>query len=70
MLYLAYFPKKTDNLLDVEWFRSAPSRLLELDPAAGALEGVVRVIDCATLPGGVWLRADATAQSALVFRVG
>ncbi len=70
MLYLAFFPKKTDNFLDVDWFRQVPSRLLELEPAATALAEVVRVIDCDTLPGGVWLRADATTQSALVFRAG
>lgn len=68
MLYLAYFPKRTENALDATWFSSAPSRLLELEPAAGAMEHVVRVIDCDRVPGGVWLRADATAQSALVFR--
>lgn len=70
MLYLAYFPRKTDNFLDVEWFRQAPSRLLELEPTAGPLADVVRVIDCDKMPGGVWLRADATAQSAMVFRAG
>ncbi len=70
MLYLAYFPKKTENFLDVDWFRTTPSRLLELEPGAVAMEGVVRVIDCGSMAGGVWLRADATAQSALVFRAG
>jgi hypothetical protein len=68
MLYVAYFPKKTGNQLDVEWFRHAPSRLLELEPAAAGLAEVVRVIDCDTTGGRVWLRADATAQEALVFR--
>jgi pyruvate, water dikinase len=71
MLYLAYFPKKTDNFLDVEWFRRAPSRLLELEPGAAALTDVVRVIDCGEETGArLWLRADATAQSALLFRAG
>jgi hypothetical protein len=68
MLYVAYFPKKAGNSLDEEWFRSAPSRLLEIEPGAGALAEVVRVIDClADARHPVWLRADSTAQQALVF---
>lgn len=69
VLYVAYFPRKSGNALDEDWFRSAPSRLLELEPTAGALDNVVRVIDCAAMGGGVFLRADATAQEAVVFRV-
>jgi pyruvate, water dikinase len=65
MLYLAYFPAKTGNAIDLDWFRAAPNRLLELEPGATALAEVVRVIDCGH---SVWLRADATAQSAMVFR--
>jgi hypothetical protein len=58
-------------LLDTEWFRTAPSRLLELEPSAGALAEVVRVIDCGKeATNRLWLRADATAQSATVFRAG
>ncbi len=68
MLYLAYFPKKTGNALEAEWFRNAPSRLLELEPEAKAMDGIVRVIDCDAGGGHIWLRADATAQEALVFR--
>jgi hypothetical protein len=69
MLYLAYFPKRTGNFLDVNWFRWAPSRLLELVPAAGSLEDVVKVIDCGPDASvRLWLRADATAQVAIVFR--
>ncbi len=68
MLYLAYFPKRSGNALAVEWFKSAPSRLLELEPDAGALADVVRVIDCTGPEAGrLWLRADATAQTAVVF---
>lgn len=68
MLYVAYFPKKAGNSLDEEWFRRAPSRLLELEPGAGALARVVRVIDCDAAAGRpLWLRADSTAQQALVF---
>lgn len=69
MLYVAYFPKKTGNFLDKEWFAKAPSRLLELDPSATALDHVVRVIECRDVGGQVFLRADATAQEAVVFRI-
>jgi hypothetical protein len=68
VLYVAYFPKKTGNFLDTEWFAKAPSRLLELDPSAVALDHVVRVIECRDTGGPVFLRADATAQEAVVFR--
>ena len=30
MLYIAYFPRKTGNYIDADWFRQAPNRLLEL----------------------------------------
>jgi hypothetical protein len=68
ILYVAHFPQRTNNYLDADWFRAAPSCLLDLLPSAGALAEVVRVIDCAATGGRVWLRADATAQTALVFR--
>ena len=68
MLYVAYFPNKTDNQLDTEWFRRTPSRLLELEPTAASFAEVVRVIDCDATGGRVLLRADAAAQEALIFR--
>lgn len=68
MLYLAYFPRNAGNNIDGAWFRTAPNRLLELDPDATRFADIVRVIDCADIPGRVWLRADATSQSSLVFR--
>lgn len=67
MLYVAYFPKKADNSLEEEWFRQVPSRLLELEPDAGALAHVVRVIDCDESGQAMWLRADTSRQQALVF---
>ena len=70
MLYVAYFPKKAGNTIDDQWFRHAPNRLLELEPDAGALTDVVRVIDCGDAGQQVWLRADATAQQALLFTTG
>ena len=67
MLYVAYFPKKAGNSLDDQWFRQAPSRLLELEPGCDPLAEVVRVIDCGGGRQPVWLRADTTVQQALVF---
>lgn len=68
MLYVAYFPKNTGNSIDASWFRSAPNRLLELDPTAGAFAEIVRVIDCNDAGHPVWLRADTTQQEFLVFQ--
>jgi hypothetical protein len=67
MLYVAYFPKKAGNSIDDAWFRTAPNRLLELEPGAAAFADIVRVIDCLDRAHPVWLRADATAQQALVY---
>jgi len=68
MLYLAYFPRNSGNSFDTAWFRSAPNRLLELEPDATKFADIVRVIDCADIPGRLWLRADATQQESIVFR--
>jgi hypothetical protein len=67
MLYVAYFPKKTGNSVNDQWFREAPNRLLELEAGAASLAEVVRVIDCGDPGQRVWLRADTTEQEALVF---
>src|ERR1035437_2200701 len=64
---VAYFPKKTGNSINDEWFRKAPNRLLELESSAASLAEVVRVIDCSDAEQRVWLRADTTEQEALVF---
>ncbi len=67
MLYVAYFPTRTGNRLDDAWFRTATNCLLDLEPSATALAEVVRVIECGQDGQQVWLRADATAQEALLF---
>jgi pyruvate, water dikinase len=66
MLYVAYFPKKSGNSINEEWFRQAPNRLLELEGGAASFAEVVRVIDCGDGGQRVWLRADTTEQEALV----
>lgn len=69
MLYLAHFPRRSENFLDVEWFKNAPNQLLDLAPDAGALADIVRVIDCGEgAADRLWLRADATAQTAFIFK--
>lgn len=69
ILYLALFPNQGDNLLSQDFFENSPSRLLDLVPAAESLQGVVRVIDCAQVAGGVPIRlvADATGQKVLCY---
>jgi pyruvate, water dikinase len=67
MLYVAYFPKKTGNSINDQWFRQAPNRLLQLEPGAIGLAEIVRVIDCDDAEQRVWLRADTTEQQALLF---
>ncbi len=68
MLYLAYFPRNSGNYIDSAWFRAAPNHLLKLEPDATRFADIVRVIDCADIPGRIWLRADATQQESLIFR--
>lgn len=67
-LYVAYFPRKTGNHIDVEWFESAPNRLVAEEPDAAPFANVIRVIDCGESDSApLWLRADAAAQLAEVF---
>lgn len=70
MLYLAYFPGRAGNSVDDGWFRAAPNRLTDLVSDAAPLAEVIRVIDCGEDGRPVWLRADATAQEALMFTRG
>ncbi len=70
MLYVAYFPQKSGNQIDAEWFAAQPSRLLEEEPGAGALAAVVRVIDCPESGPAVWLHADTTKQDVGIFLEG
>ncbi len=67
ILYVAYFPQKSGNRLDADWFLAAPNRLLDLEPDAAGMQDIVRVIDCESAAVPVWLRADATLQEATVF---
>ncbi|MCU0793241.1 MAG: PEP/pyruvate-binding domain-containing protein [Opitutaceae bacterium] len=66
-LYVAYFPRKTGNHIDSDWFENAPNRLCAEEPEAAPFAEVIRVIDCPAASVPVWLRADAAAQLAEVF---
>ena len=69
ILYLALFPKQGDNFLSQEFFESSPNSLLDLVPSAENLEGVVRVIDTASVAEGATIRltADAIEQNVLCY---
>ncbi|MBN1629319.1 MAG: pyruvate, phosphate dikinase, partial [Thermoleophilia bacterium] len=70
ILYLALFPKQGDNFLSLDFFENSPSRLLELVPSAENMEGVVRVIDSASVVNNASIRiaADAVEQKVLCYR--
>jgi pyruvate,water dikinase len=67
ILYLALFPTQGDNYLNQEFFETSPNSLLELVPSAESMEGVVRVINTASVAGGATIRltADAIGQEVL-----
>jgi len=69
ILYLALFPQQGENYLSQEFFENSPNRLLELVPSAESLEGVVRVIDVARVPGvsSIRLTANALEQKVLCY---
>jgi hypothetical protein len=65
MLYLALFPQQGDNYINAAFFEQAPSRLLQLVPAAVKWQNTVRVVfgaDVARGAGGITLVADAPEQ--------
>jgi hypothetical protein len=71
ILYLALFPKHTDNFIDESTLLKAPNLLLEILPQAAEWAPVVRVIDpsqSAQDSGPLLIAANAIEQSVLVFR--
>jgi hypothetical protein len=58
VLYLAYFPERAGNSLDIDWFVGQPNMLETLIPSAGKWSSVIHVI------GGqpLWFRADPNTQ--------
>jgi hypothetical protein len=61
VLYLAYFPERPDNILDLEWFVSQPNQLETLIPSAKKWSQIIHVID-ANDEHPLWFRADPTTQ--------
>ncbi|MBN1846145.1 MAG: PEP/pyruvate-binding domain-containing protein [Sedimentisphaerales bacterium] len=65
ILYLALFPHKPDNVLNTEFFETAPNTLLEYLPEAQPFTEVLRVIDARRpLPH---LNANAYRQKAVCY---
>jgi len=68
ILYTAYFPKKSGNYFNTEFFMSSPNRLKDLLPEESRWENVVRVIDIEQLQGKrVKMHADTMNQKCTVF---
>jgi len=69
ILYVAVFPRGKDSI-DLQYFETAPSRLLELLPDAGRFADVIRVIDPVDAAGepNLHVLADPVEQSFLCYR--
>ncbi len=67
ILYLALFPDRQDNYLNLNMLENAPNRLTNIVPDAGRLQHVVRVIDTADLGHGKGLRLYANALDQMVW---
>jgi hypothetical protein len=70
ILYMALFPRHQRNYLNEGFFLDGPNRLLDIVPAAGRWQEMVRVIDTKdVLPPGrsVLLLANANEQEATIF---
>jgi len=70
MLYLALFPQRGNNYLNVEWLESAPNRLLEVVPKADRWTDTLRLIEVAAASGetgSVFLDADSFEQKVICY---
>jgi hypothetical protein len=69
MLYLALFPDKGGNRMNMDLFEHHESRLQDLVPGAERWNEVVRVIDAADMAPGaeVKIAADAQAQNVICY---
>ncbi|MBN1671800.1 MAG: PEP/pyruvate-binding domain-containing protein [Kiritimatiellae bacterium] len=62
MLYLAFFPKQSENYLSRRFFEESPNELLRLLPGAQKWESIVRAVRSAdTIPAGASVRLNANA---------
>jgi pyruvate, water dikinase len=69
ILYVAVFPRGKDSV-DLQYFETAPNKLLELLPQAGRFADIVRVIDPVDAVGepNLHVLADTIEQSFLCYR--
>lgn len=69
MLYLAVFPERGEDFVNLDILEGAHNRLGELLPEAARFESVVRVIDAENLPAGqaIWLNASTIKQRAVCY---
>jgi len=67
ILYLALFPDREDNHLNLPFFERAPNRLLSLIPEAEKMESIVRVVDAADMNGGRGIKLQANALEQMVW---
>ena len=69
MLYLALFPRRDDNLLNIPFFEETENKLTSLVPDAKDFEDLVRVIDASDLPEKTEIRlhADTVKQHVLCY---
>jgi hypothetical protein len=65
IFYLAIFPESPGQRFDLEWLRSQPNRLAQLEPEFASLAHAVRVVD---MPEGLHLLADVVTQQLLAYR--
>jgi hypothetical protein len=69
ILYLALFPNREENLLNREFFETAPNKLAELVPDAAAWQHLIKIIDVADLGGDrLQLYANTLKQKVIVYR--
>jgi len=66
IFYLAIFPDAVGQRFDLDWLRSQPNRLGQLEPEFASLAHAVRVVD---VPEGLHLLADVVTQQLVVCRV-
>jgi pyruvate, water dikinase len=59
MLYMALFPQEEGNTLNAEFFTSNPNRLCDLVPGSEKWADGVKVIDAASVRGGVEIKLNA-----------
>ncbi len=66
IFYLAIFPESTGQRFDLEWLRSQPNRLAQIEPEFASLAHAVQVID---VPEGLHLLADVVTQQLVIYRI-